>query len=247
MNRRLWGVTGTAGLWLGPIGMPIPADSPEPSILWRRNPRARRVSLRVDPRSGHVVVTLPPRASKREGLRLLAGHADWVRERLERLPEATPFAAGGTVPINGAPCPIVHDAGGRGGAWLAPDGLHVSGGAEFLARRVADFLRREAGRRFAAAAAEAAARAGLKAGRIAIKDTRSRWGSCTGGGGLMFNWRLLMAPPFVQHYVVAHEVAHLRHMNHAPQFWALVHELTPHRTAASAWLKEHGPGLLRVG
>ena len=219
----------------------------DPPIVWRRNARSRRISLRVDPRNGHVVLTLPPRASRRDGLRLLASHADWVQERLRRLPDPAPFAAGATVPVDGAPCPIIHDGAGRGGTWLAPDGLHVSGEAEFLPRRVGDFLRREAGRRFSAAAHEAAGRAGLKPGRITVKDTRSRWGSCTARGGLMFNWRLLMAPPFVQHYVVAHEVAHLRHMNHAPAFWALVDELTPHRAAASAWLTANGPALMRVG
>ena len=224
-----------------------PLASP-PHVVWRRNARARRVSLRVDARTGHVVVTLPPRATQRDGLRLLATHADWVQDRLRRLPEPVPFAPGATVPVDGIDRSIIHDRTGRGGgAWLAEDGLHVSGEAEFLPRRVADWLRREAARRFAAAAAESAARAGLAPGRVSVKDTRSRWGSCTAAGGLMFNWRLLMAPPFVQHYVVAHEVAHLRHMNHAPPFWDLVDQLTPHRTPASEWLKANGPALLRVG
>lgn len=235
--------------------MPAPAPEPAdgtPPITWRRNTRARRVSLRVDPRTGEVVVTLPPRATRRDGLRLLAGHADWVAERLRRLPEHAPFAAGGTVPIDGVPLPIFHEPGGRGGTRLSPEGLHVTGEATFLPRRVNDFLRREAGRRFAAQAfviilQAGATGEGLRPTRIAIKDTRSRWGSCTARGGLMFNWRLLMAPPLVQHYVVAHEVAHLRHMNHAPQFWALVEALTPHRAEAEAWLKAHGTALLRVG
>ena len=82
---------------------------------------------------------------------------------------------------------------------------------------------------------------------MAVKDTRSRWGSCAANRNLAFSWRLVMAPRFVQDYVAAHEVAHLRHMNHGPRFWALVAELTPHTTAAVEWLRTHGPRLLRVG
>jgi predicted metal-dependent hydrolase len=80
-----------------------------------------------------------------------------------------------------------------------------------------------------------------------VKDTSSRWGSCTSDRSLSFSWRLLMAPDFVQDYVVAHEVAHLRHMNHGTEFWRLVGELTPHQAAARDWLHRHGPGLLRIG
>ena len=83
--------------------------------------------------------------------------------------------------------------------------------------------------------------------RVVVKDTSSRWGSCTADGTVMFSWRLVMAPPEVQDYVVAHEVAHLRHMDHSRQFWALTAQLTPHRRAATAWLAAHGAGLMRVG
>jgi len=83
--------------------------------------------------------------------------------------------------------------------------------------------------------------------RVAVKDTRSRWGSCAANRNLAFSWRLVMAPRFVQDYVAAHEVAHLRHMNHGPRFWALVEQLTPHSAAAVEWLRTQGPRLLRVG
>lgn len=80
-----------------------------------------------------------------------------------------------------------------------------------------------------------------------MKDTRTRWGSCTADGTLMFCWRLVMAPPHVQDYVAAHEVAHLRHMDHGRGFWALVARLTPNKPAAVHWLETQGPGLMRVG
>jgi predicted metal-dependent hydrolase len=178
---------------------------------------------------------------------LLTAHADWVAQRLAALPVRLEFADGVLVPVDGRPRLIRHVADARGGAWLDGDEILVAGTVEFLPRRVADFFRLEARRRFSALAAEKAAQAGAKPRRVTVKDTRSRWGSCTADRTLSFSWRLLMAPGFVQDYVAAHEVAHLRHMNHGPHFWALVEELTPHTRTAMTWLHAEGAGLLCVG
>lgn len=216
-------------------------------VQWRRSARARRVSLRIDPRRGAVVVTLPPRAGRRAGMALLMDHADWVAERLAALPRAIVFADGAEVPLAGTPHCIQRVAAGRGGAWIAGETIMVAGAPEFLPRRVADFLRAEARRRFSALVAAKAGAAGLTAKRVTVKDTRSRWGSCAPDGTIAFSWRLVMAPTFVQDYVAAHEVAHLKHMNHGARFWALVEQLTPHTQAAIAWLRAQGAGLLRIG
>ncbi len=194
-----------------------------------------------------MVVTLPLRASRRAGLALLKAHAGWVSDRLAALPTAVAFVDGAAVPIAGVPHTIRHCADAKGGAWLADGALHVSGAPEFLARRVADFLRAEARRRLSALAVHKAAEADLTISRLSIKDTRTRWGSCAADGSLAFCWRLVMAPDFVQDYVTAHEVAHLRHMNHGPRFWALVNQLTPHTRQSIAWLHEDGAALLRIG
>ena len=216
------------------------------SVCWRRSARARRVSVRIDTRSGMIVVTLPPRAGRQAGVMLLREHADWLTDRLGSLPRAISFAAGALVPICDVLHLVEHVPTGRGGAWLADGRIMVSGEPEFLPRRVADFLRAEARRRLARLALDITAD-GLSPRRITIKDTRTRWGSCTSTGTLMFNWRLVMAPIEVQHYVVAHELAHLRHMDHGPAFWSLVRTLTQHETFAESWLRRHGAGLLRVG
>ena len=115
-----------------------------------------------------------------------------------------------------------------------------------MSRRVTDLLRAEARRTLAANVAALCPQIGLPARPVTVKDTRSRWGSCAPDGTLMVCWRLVMAPPWVQHYVAAHEVAHLRHMNHGPAFWALVEELTPDRKAATQWLRLNGAALLRT-
>jgi len=216
-------------------------------VQWRRSARARRISLRIDPRSGSVVVTLPLRAVRAAGMALLIDHAAWIADRLSALPRSISFADGVSVPVDGAPHRIRHMPGERGGAWLAGDEIRVSGEADFLPRRVADLLRREARQRLGALAAAKAEAAGVRPSRVAVKDTSSRWGSCAPDRTVMFCWRLVMAPVFVQDYVAAHEVAHLRHMNHGRRFWALVSELTPHTDTGIAWLRHEGTGLLRIG
>jgi predicted metal-dependent hydrolase len=216
-------------------------------VEWRRSRTARRVSLRIDPRGGAVVVTLPPRAGRTAGMALLMDNANWVAERLAALPGAIAFADGALVPLHGAEHCIRHVPDAVGGVWVEHSEILVSGGAAFLARRVADYFRAEARRRISALVFAKAEAAQLRPRRVAVKDTHSRWGSCAASRNLAFSWRLVMAPPFVQDYVVAHEVAHLRHMNHGPRFWALVNELTPHTEAAVEWLRTNGPRLLRVG
>ena len=192
-------------------------------------------------------MTLPTRASRKAGMALLMGHAEWVSDRLAALPEAVTFTDGAEVPICGVPHRIRHNAVARGGAFLLDQELHVTGGADFLSRRVRDFLRQEARRRLTGLALAKAALIGTAPKRVTMKDTTSRWGSCAPDKSLALSWRLVMAPAFVQDYVVAHEVAHLRHMNHGPKFWSLVDELTPHTKAAIPWLRAEGARLLRIG
>jgi predicted metal-dependent hydrolase len=178
---------------------------------------------------------------------LLMGHAEWVSNRLAALPEAVTFTEGATVPIAGVPYRIRHTPTARGGAFLLDQELHVTGAPEFLSRRVRDFLRKEAQRRLGALAVAKSALVRVVPKRVTIKDTTSRWGSCAPDKSLALSWRLVMAPAFVQDYVVAHEVAHLRHMNHGPKFWVLVDELTPHTKTAISWLRSEGVRLLRIG
>lgn len=226
----------------GALGAPVGCP-----VRWNRSTRARRVSLRIDARAGEVVVTLPMRAGRRAGMALLTTHAAWVMQRLAALAPPVELAPGVEVPLGGKPHVIRHDPAARGGAFLDGRAIVVSGRPEFLARRVKDFLRAEAKRRIAILAEGHAATLGVKIRAIRLKDTHSRWGSCAPDGTLAFSWRLLMAPDWVLDYVVAHEVAHLRELNHSSRFWAHVAALTPNREPAQDWLRENGPALLRVG
>lgn len=225
-----------------------PLLPPEPcSVRWRRSARARRVSLRIDAAEGAVVVTLPDRVGRKHGLALLTEHAGWVMQRLSALAPERPFEPGGHVPIGGVDHVIRHEPGQRGGAFLQEGALVVTGDPQFVARRVRDFLRAEALRRIGAAMRPHAEALGVTPRAVRLKDTRSRWGSCAPDRTLAFSWRLVLAPDWVLDYVVAHELAHLREMNHSARFWALVEQRTPHRQAASDWLRKNGAALLRVG
>lgn len=225
-----------------------PLLPPQPCrVRWQRSPRARRVSLRIDAVGGEVVLTLPPRASRKAGLDLLHMHAAWVLSRIEALAPPVPFADGARIPIGGVEHVVCHAPGRRGVVFLEGETLVVTGEAAFLHRRVARFLREEALRRIAAAARPHAAALGVQPRLIRLKDTRTRWGSCAPDRTLAFSWRLVLAPDWVLDYVVAHEVSHLREMNHSDRFWVLCESRSPHRAAATAWLRRHGASLLRVG
>jgi hypothetical protein len=213
----------------------------------RRSRVARRISLRIDvPRRG-AVLTLPTRAGLGAGLDFVAEKALWLRDAYARLPAAVPFTDGAVIPLFGRPHRIEHRAGTRGGVWREGDRIMVSGHAEHLPRRLTDWLKREALLRLEARSREKAALLGKPLKSVAVRDTRSRWGSCARDGRVNYSWRLVLAPDFVLDYVVAHEMAHLLYMSHGSRFYATVDRLTEARAMAEAWLRLNGPGLLLVG
>ena len=221
----------------------------------RRHPTARRLTLRISRTQRCVVLTIPRNSDFREADRFLARSLDWVRERLEGVPEPVVFAPGVAIPLRGVPHEIVF-AGPRPGSSVvtvvpaAGNGaprLVVSGPLEHAARRLKDWLVAEAMRDLDRRVAHHAKALGLRARRISLRDQKSRWGSCSSTGQLSFSWRLIMAPAVVLDYVAAHEVAHLAEMNHGPRFWRLVKSTMPALDEAKVWLRCHGADLYRYG
>jgi predicted metal-dependent hydrolase len=210
-----------------------------------RNPRAKRISLRVDPADGAVALTVPWHVPVEEGLRFARRQSDWLRARLEAVPDATPFADGAEFALLGARVRVRHD--GKGPAKLVDGVLTVGGAREFVPRRVRDFLKAEARRVLTAKSREVAARLGKTVKSVRIADPKSRWGSAARDGRLSFSWRLVLAPEFVCDYVVAHEIAHLAHMDHGPRFWATVESLYGDPARAKTWLAANGAALHRHG
>ncbi len=213
----------------------------------RTSPRAQRMLLRVDHRREIVVLTLPAFVSKREGMRFVRGQTAWISERLAALPPRMAFKRGSRVPILGVEHRIRHRPDMRGTVWIEDGELHVAGQSEHLSRRVTDFLRRKAKQEIVRRAQFHGARIGRMPKGVTLRDPASRWGSCSPTGALSFSWRLIMAPPAVLDYVVAHEVAHLAHFNHGPRFWSLLGQMIRDVDTPRLWLREHGAGLHRYG
>lgn len=204
--------------------------------------------LSVDPRSGAIRLSLPPRAALKPALAWVETQRVWIERQLGRLPEARPFAHGESLCVAGEPLVIdwsperprtIRRAGGQ---------LLVGGPREALGNRLLRWLKREAIDLLTRETHEFAALAGVTVGRIGVGDPRSRWGSCASSGDIRYSWRLILTPAFVRRATVAHEVAHRVHMNHGPAFHALVAELLGADPApARAWLRAHGASLHWIG
>lgn len=233
-----------------PDSLVIPHEAGNLHIRLRRRPTARRLTLRVSNATGEVIMTLPTRASLAAAQTFALSQTAWIAARLARVPARVPFEAGVTIPLRGLPHRIAHTTR-RGGVAALLEGeeavIAVACEPDFVPRRVRDYLQREARRDLSASVLRYAQRLGERPKRITVRDTKSRWGSCTAGGELNFSWRLILAPPIVLDYLVAHEMAHLREMNHSARFWTLVHSLCPHVDEAETWLKRHGSELHRYG
>jgi predicted metal-dependent hydrolase len=216
-------------------------------IQVKRSGRARRMSLKVDPAQRVATLVLPNRVPNHVAMAFIADHIGWLRTRLAALPVPVPFLPGAEIPLLGEPHLLQAAPGARRGVWIENGAIQVSGPPEFFSRRVGDFLKAEAKRRILTRTEAMTAQLGLDFKSVRVGDPKSRWGSCNSRGTLAFSWRLVLTPDEVLTYVVAHEVAHLKEMNHSPRFWSWVETLTPDYEKPRRWLKTHGAALYRYG
>jgi hypothetical protein len=221
----------------------VRVGDPAIEVRLRRNRRARRMVLRIA-RTGHApTLTLPPGVPLRAAAAFLAEQEAWLRQHIEAGPPGIPVRAGAELRVAGHRLIVAAGPGRR--TLVEGERLLVPGAPRDLPVRVGAFLREEAREACAAGVARHAATLGRRPRRITLRDPRSRWGSCTAAGDLMFSWRLILAPVAVLDYVVAHEVAHLAELNHSDRFWATVARLCPGHAAPRAWLRRNGPALHR--
>ncbi|HTZ38273.1 MAG TPA: SprT family zinc-dependent metalloprotease [Stellaceae bacterium] len=214
----------------------------------RVSARARRLSLRVDAAARGVELVLPHRVSAEAALGFVAAHRGWIAARIAALPAPRRLADGASVPLFGVPHRIRHVTDPAAAPVAIVGGeIRVRGDPAHLPRRVRDHLVALARRDFSARARSLAERLGRRVARVAVRDPKSRWGSCSSSGALSFSWRLILAPEPVIDYVIAHEVAHLVEMNHGPRFWRVVASLVPDSAAPRAWLRRHRLELLSYG
>jgi predicted metal-dependent hydrolase len=221
-------------------------DGQAVEVKMRLNPRARRLIVKVHPSTGEVTVVAPSQRALDRALDFARGEASWISNQLARIPKPIALVPGARFPFRGREHLIER---GEGAAAHDADRrvIHVGGRDEHAPRRLADFLKREARKVLDERTRAYAARIDAKVRRISVRDTSSRWGSCSSTKAISYCWRLILAPDFVLDYVAAHEVAHLREMNHSPRFWRLVRELVADIEAPQAWLKRNGAQLHRYG
>ena len=224
----------------------LPGDPPLEVAVARRA-QARRLSLRVSHPEGRVTLSIPLRLDDSVALAFLHEKEPWLRKTLSRLPRRVQAGIGAQLPLRGQALILktgtsrgIHADTDAGALFLPADPTGRRSGP-----RLAAWLKMQAQADLAAACARHAAALGRSHGAIALRDTRSRWGSCSSAGRLMFSWRLVMAPPEVLDYVAAHEVAHLAEMNHSRAFWAHVEQLCPQYQRLRDWLRRNGHGLHR--
>jgi len=213
----------------------------------RPSARARALRLKVDTRTGDVLLTVPRRVSHRKALEWAAGHRPWVEAQLARIAPAATLMPGEIIPLYGVPH-LIDWAAERPRLVQIEAGRILTGGPRdgvearllrWLRRHALEILERETG--------EYAALAEVSVGRVGVGDPGSRWGSCSASGGIRYSWRLILAPDWVRRATVAHEVAHRVHMNHGPDFHRLVEQLLgADPKPARQWLRDHGGALHRA-
>ena len=215
--------------------------SPDIVVSLRRNARAKRISLRVSQLDGRVTTTAPGWTPLREIEQFVRAKENWIRLNLSEQLDAVTPSIGGTILFQGEHTAILSTRGRS----VRFDGrsLLVPGNPDRAPARLAGFLKTLARQRLANACDVFSARSGQAYSRITLRDTRSRWGSCTSNGNLMFSWRLVMAPSPVLDYVAAHEVAHLSEMNHSPAYWKVVETIYPNYAGPRGWLRTNGKHL----
>jgi predicted metal-dependent hydrolase len=221
-------------------------------VLVRRDARALRYTLRVKPSSREAVLTMPARGSLSTAKDFALRHGGWLAARFAKLPPLVDFGHGAVIPLRGESHRIESRPGARGTVWTEQpcEGdpvVVVAGDQAFVARRLREFLKREARKDLDEACTRHAAKLGVTIKRITLRDTKSRWGSCAADGSLSFSWRLIFAPAHVLDYLAAHEVAHRAEMNHSARYWRTVAAIYPDYERAEQWLKRNGASLHRWG
>ena len=220
-------------------GAPVP-------VRIRRSARARAYRLTLDSAHGGLRLSLPARANLKKALAWAQDHEPWVRAQLAKQPAITPLADGATFPLEGRDVTICWIAGATRTIRLEGDRLLLGGPAESVGARVQRWLVARA-RAVLETESHAIARDhGLIVASVGVGDPRSRWGSCAASGAIRYSWRLILAPPEVRRATVAHELAHLLHMDHSSAFHAAHRRiLGADPRPARAWLRAHGASLHR--
>ena len=198
----------------------VEGDLPVPIDI-RPMPNSRRLRLRYDERRRVLKLTCPLSTSRRSALAWVKAQRGWIDEQIASASEGEPFLTGSVIPLFGQPVRLTWDASATRTPLIVRGELRCGGPEAAFPGRVERFIKTMALETLSRETAEYAGRAGLRARSVSVGDPETRWGSCSAQGRIRYSWRLILAPPEARRYVVAHEVAHLAHLNHGPAFKAL--------------------------
>jgi len=208
----------------------------------RKSPRTTRLSLRIDAKKHIPVLTMPIFCTEKRALNFVREHEVWVQNALLKTPEIKHFENGEKISLFGQEVQIIHTPEIRL-TKFEKNKLLVGGDVEFLHRRVKDYIKKCAKTEFFNRSKILAQKINCELKSVNIKDTKSRWGSCSTLRNINYNWRIALAPEFVINYLMAHEVSHLKHPDHSTEFWDCVKMLCPDMEHGNTWLKKFGKNL----
>ena len=214
------------------------------NIKVNHSAKAKKLTLRIDEKNHCPVLTVPKYCSRKQAYNFVKTHQDWIQNTLARLPKQQKFSDKSCVSFFGQQYTIIHTPLLRG-TRFEENTLKVGGNIEFLHRRITDFLKEQSLKLLSELTLKKAKELNCKVASVSVKDTKSRWGSCSSLGNINYNWRIALAPYFVIEYLVCHEVSHLKHQNHSADFWNTVQSLHPTFKESRHWLKIKGKELYK--
>lgn len=221
-----------------------------PHLKVRVSRRARRVALRLDNGSRNISLVVPVRYNMKKAEEFALEHREWIRQKIAELPQPIALKHGAVIPVLGRDreINITYDPTLKSTTIrLTRNEIKVKTNQRNPTSRIVRFLKQEARETLTNLALEKAATIHRRVNVVQVRDTKSRWGSCSTGGRLSFSWRLIFAPWEALDYLVAHEVAHLIHMDHSKKFWALCEKLSDDYETGKEWMTKQGHELMRYG
>jgi predicted metal-dependent hydrolase len=221
-------------------GEPLP-------LVIRESSQARRLTLRLRPDGSEAILTVPLYHSKKQAIGFIEKAKPWLEKQMARIFQKYPYVEGMVLPVFGKHYELRHKPSRAFRSWWGEGHLLIHAPIDRFGASVQKSLHQVATQFLTARTTLYATRLGKSVNRITLRDTRSRWGSCSPNGNISYSWRLVFAPAQVADYLCAHEVAHLAEMNHSPQFWKIVEGFCPDYKNLRSWLRQNGKSLFQYG
>jgi len=217
-------------------------------LVVRENSKAKRLTLRLRPDGGgEIILTVPLYHSKNQVIGFIEKSKPWLGKQMARIFQKLPYAEGMVLPVFGKHYELRHKPSQSFRSWWGEDHLLVHAPVEKFGMCVEKSLHQVATQFLTSRTTLYASQLDKPVNRITLRDTRSRWGSCSPNGNISYSWRLVFAPEQVADYLCAHEVAHLKEMNHSPRFWKIVEGFCPEYKNLRYWLRQNGKTLFQYG